>query len=86
MAVFEQPLNPPNGLHAMLCGTCPTIKAQEGQHPGNRWAQSKTKRGITRTPLRFGKLVGRSTAKRSVIRGQWKQHDRTRIIGGIGRR
>jgi hypothetical protein len=30
----------------------------------------KTKRGITRTPLRFGKLVGRSTAKRSVIGGQ----------------
>ena len=42
---------------------------QERQHPCNRWAQSKTKRGITRTPLRFGKKVGRSTAKRSVIRG-----------------
>jgi hypothetical protein len=32
----------------------------------------KNKKGHLRTPLRFGKLVGRSTAKRRVIRGQWK--------------
>ena len=70
MGVFEQPLNPPNGLHARLRGSCPALKAKAGQHSCNRWAQAKTKRGITRTPLRFGKLVGRSTAKRSVIRGQ----------------
>jgi hypothetical protein len=40
---------------------------------GNMYAtvghNQKQKRGITRTPLRFGKLVGRRTAKRSVIRG-----------------
>jgi hypothetical protein len=52
------------------CAFAADCKQKAGQHPCNRWAQLKTKRGITRTPLRFGKLVGRSTAKRGVIRGQ----------------
>jgi GTP-binding protein len=39
-----------------------SIHATVGHH--------QKKRGITRTPLRYGKPVGRSTARRSVMRGQ----------------
>jgi hypothetical protein len=64
--ICEMILDDADGLHLPLhpaLSNTSTLKA-------NSLCSPKTKRGITRTPLHFGKLVGRSTAKRSVMCGQ----------------